>query len=91
MVNRLHHRLKTMETHAQRLLTDLHFISVLIYPHDRAEAALENWLAERLRCTCHPDCPGKRVGAVLPKKAPSAEAWSERAQAYYAQRRGSHA
>ena len=82
MVNRLHHRLTVMETHAQRLLPDPHFSSVLIYPHHMAEAALENWLTERLRCTCHPDCPGKRVGAVLPEKAPSVEAWAARDQHY---------
>ena len=91
MVSWLHHLLKSMDTHAQRRLTDPYFINVLIYPHYMAEAALENYLAERLRCTCHPDCPGKRVGAILPKKAPSAEAWPARAQAYYVKRRGSHA
>ena len=76
-MNRLHHRLKTMETHAQRLLTDSHFISVPIYPCHIAEAALEDWLAEQLRCHCRPDCPGKRVGAVLPGKC-SPEAWTNR-------------
>jgi hypothetical protein len=63
-----------METHVQRLLPDPHVISVLIYPRHMAEVALEDWFAEQLRCHCHPDCPGKRVGAVLPEKAPLVEA-----------------
>jgi hypothetical protein len=88
MVNRLHHRLKIMETQAQRLLPNPHFISVLIYPHHMAEYTLEGWLAEQLRCHCRPDCPGRRVGAVLPEKSPSAEAWSERYQPYARERTG---
>jgi hypothetical protein len=74
MVKRFHHRLKVMETHAQRLLPDPHVISVLIYPRHLAEASLEDWLSEQLRCHCRPDCPGKRIGAVLAEKAPLAEA-----------------
>jgi hypothetical protein len=58
----------------QRLFPDPHFINVLIYPRQMAEASLEDWFAEQLRCHCRPNCPGKRVGAVLPEKAPSAEA-----------------
>jgi hypothetical protein len=73
VVNRLHSRLKIMEAHAQRLLTDSHFISVLIYPRQMPEAALEERLAEQLRCHCRPDCPGKRIGAVLPEKCSPAE------------------
>jgi hypothetical protein len=85
MVNRLHHRLKIMETQAQRLLPAPHFISVLIYPRHMAEAALEDWLAEQLRCHCRPDCPGKFVGVVLPEKC-SPEEWTEMAQRHYQRR-----
>jgi hypothetical protein len=75
-MNRLRHRLKVMETQAQRLLPNPHFISVLIYPRHMAEAALEGWLSEQLRCHCRPDCPGRRVGAVLPEKC-SPEEWTD--------------
>jgi hypothetical protein len=79
---RFHHRLKVLETHAKQLLPDPHFISVLIYPWHMAEDTLEGWLSEQLRCHCRPDCPGKRVGAVLPEKC-SPEEWTDRAQAFY--------
>jgi hypothetical protein len=87
----LRHRIKALEIRDQSRRLDSHFINVLIYPRHMAEDALEGWLSEQLRCTCRPDCPGKCVGTILPKKAPSAEAWAVRAQAYYAKRRGSHA
>jgi hypothetical protein len=91
MVSWLYHLLKRVETHAQRLLRDPHVISVLIYPHQMAEAALDNCLDERLRCTYHTDCPGKYVGAILLKKAHRPRHGMAQAQAYYTQRRGNHA
>ena len=76
-MNRLRHRPKIMKIHAQRLLTDSHFISMLKYSRQTAAAALENWLAEQVRCLCRPNCPGKHVGAVLPENC-SPEAWTNR-------------
>jgi hypothetical protein len=64
-----------------------HRIPVLFYPWDLPDEARDAWLAEQLACTCRPNCPGKGYGALVPQKAPSVEAWAQRARDYY-QRRG---
>ena len=47
---------------------------------------------EELPCACgQVGCPEMTIGILVPAKAPSVEAWAQRAQAYYAQRSGSHA
>jgi hypothetical protein len=48
------------------------------------------WMAKALACDSEPNCPGKRVGAVIPAKL-SPEEWTMRAQQYYTQRRNSDA
>jgi hypothetical protein len=52
----------------------------------------DTWLREAVQSSCgQRGCPELRIGLVLPEKAPSAQAWAERAQAYCAQRSGCHA
>ena len=84
-MRRLCNRLRVIEALVRHQQTNPHFISVLQYPWDLDHDAREAWIAEQLTCDCSPTCPGKRVGAILPEKALSVEAWAERAQAYYAQ------
>jgi hypothetical protein len=67
-----------------------HCIPVVMTPWFIDEDERTAWMAEARACDCQPDCPGKRVGAVLPAKL-SPEEWTVRAEAYYAQRRGSDA
>jgi hypothetical protein len=44
----------------------------------------ETWLAEAVTYPCgERGCPEFRIGLVILEKAPSAEAWAERAAAYY--------
>jgi hypothetical protein len=76
-VRRLIHRLTSLETRAQSRQADAHFIHMLKYPCHLACDALEAWIAEQLACGCYPDCPGKRVGLLLPEKCKTAEDWAE--------------
>jgi hypothetical protein len=79
-------RIAHLETQ-QRLRDQMeHFIPVLMTPWFFDEDERDAWMAEALACSCQPDCPGKRVGAVLPAKLRTEE-WTMRAQQYYAQRR----
>jgi hypothetical protein len=84
-MRRLCNRLRVIETEVRHQQPDLHFISVLQPPWDLDHDAREAWIAEQLTCDSSLTCPGKRVGAILPEKGLSVEAWAERAQAYYAQ------
>jgi hypothetical protein len=86
-IERRLHNLEVRQHHGQ---ADAHVISVLQYPWGLHAEDQEPWLAEQLACDCRPDCPGKHVGALVPAKC-TAEAWTARAQAFYAQRRGCHA
>jgi hypothetical protein len=83
----LERRIIRIEAYQRARDTEGHWIPVLCYPWDLPDDAQEVWLAEQRACTCTPGCPGKRYGALLPAKAPSVEAWSERVQQYYARRR----
>jgi hypothetical protein len=66
--------------------------TVVQYPWDLPDGDRDRWLREELPCTCgQVGCPLLTIGALFPAKAPSAEAWAERVQTYYAQRRGCHA
>jgi hypothetical protein len=84
-------RISRIEAYRRDRVSEGHWIPVLFYPWELPDDAQEVWLAEQRACACTPGCPGKRYGALLPEKAPSVEAWAERAQQYYAQRRGHHA
>jgi len=84
-------RISRIEAYRHTRDREGHWTPVLFYPWDLPHDAQDTWLTERLACACTPGCPGKHYGALLPEKAPSVEAWAERAQAYDAQRRGSHA
>jgi hypothetical protein len=77
------------EQHRRSALTE-HLIPVLITPWFVDEDACNTWMAAALACHCQPNCPGRRVGGVLPAKL-SPEEWTMRAQQYYAQRRNSDA
>jgi hypothetical protein len=68
-----------------------HFMNVVSTPWHMDGGAIDHWLREELACACGQlGCPERRIGALLPEKTPSVETWTERAQAYYAQR-GNHA
>jgi hypothetical protein len=75
--------------HRLRAATE-HFIPVLMTPWFFDENERDTWMAEALACHCQPDCPGKRIGAVLPAKL-SPDDWTLRAQQYYAQQSTSDA
>jgi hypothetical protein len=50
------------------------------------------WLREEVPCTYgEQKCPEMRIGLMLPEKAPSIQAWTERVQTYCARRSGSQA
>jgi hypothetical protein len=79
-------RLNTLEARQAQVQGHAHFIPILFQPWDLDLAARDAWLAEQLACDCRPECPGKRVGALVPEKAPSAKAWAERCQQWQAKR-----
>jgi hypothetical protein len=82
----LERRIQHLEEQHSRGTMREHFIPVLLTPWLVEEDERDPWMAEVLACDCQPNCPGKRVGAVLPAKL-SPEQWTARAQQYYAQRR----
>jgi hypothetical protein len=85
-------RLIRLETYQRQRNGRPHHLSVVQYPWDLPDGDRDRWLREELPCVCgRVGCPLLTIGVLLPAKAPSAEAWTERAQTYYAQRRGSHA
>jgi hypothetical protein len=65
-----------------------HFIASVRVPWDLpAGVDREAWLAAEVTCPCgEQGCPEFRIGLVVPAKAPSVEAWAERAQQYYQRR-----
>jgi hypothetical protein len=79
---RLDDRLRRLEHAHQGRIGAQHWIPVLFYPWDLPDEAKAAWLAEQLACTCRPGCSGKGYGALMPAKAPSPEAWAERARQY---------
>jgi hypothetical protein len=85
-------RVVRLEEHQRKRNGRLHPLAVVQYPWDLPEGDRDRWLGEELPCTCgQVGCPLLIIGALLPVKAPSAEAWAERAQPYYVQRKGRHA
>jgi hypothetical protein len=72
-------RLRRLE--ARRVRPVSHFVSIAYYPWHRGEPD-DAWL-RGLVCPCGRwGCPEFRIGAILPEKAPSADAWAERARQY---------
>lgn len=82
----LEKRISRIEAYRQDRAREGHWIPILFSPWDLPDDAQELWLAEQLACVCRPGCPGKRCGALLPQKAPSVEAWTQRAREYYQRR-----
>ncbi len=76
----LERRITRLEGSACVRPTVEHFISVLRYPYGLHEGALQAWLTERCRCDGTPECPGKRIGLLLPEAEPSPAAWAMKAQ-----------
>ena len=70
-------RLARLEEHArQQRRTLSHFIPVARYPW-QGDGPAADWLAA-LVCPCgQRACPQLSIGALLPDKAPSPEAWDE--------------
>jgi hypothetical protein len=76
-------RLRRLE--ARRRQPVSHFLSVAYYPWHWGEPNDDWWRA--LVCPCDQrGCPELRVGASVPEKAPSPEAWAERARQYQEER-----
>ena len=64
----------------------VHFISIVRYPWRGAEPEAD-WLRS-LVCPCgQRACPQLRIGALLPEKAPSAEAWAAEVRRYQERQR----
>jgi hypothetical protein len=64
-----------------------HHVSVVSYPWDLPDGDRDRWIRKELPCACGAiGCPEMTIGLVAPAKAPSAEAWSQAAQVYYAPR-----
>lgn len=83
----LEKHISCIEAYQHDRASEGHWIPLLFSLWDLPDDARHVWLAEQRACACMPGCPGKCYGALLPQKAPSAEAWAKRAQTYYAQRR----
>jgi hypothetical protein len=88
---RYRQRVARLEEYRRKRRPPSHFLSVVCTPWQMDGGAIDHWHREELACACgQVGCPELRVGALLPEKAPSVEAWAERAQAYDALR-GNHA
>ena len=90
---RYRQRVMRIEEYRRCRMPPSHFVVSVHVPWDLPRGMNQDtWLQEDVLCTCgQKGCHEVRIGLVLPDKAPSPEAWAERAQAYYAQRRGHHA
>jgi hypothetical protein len=86
---RYRQRVTRLEEYRRTRLPPNHFVMSVRVPWDLPDGMdQETWLREAVRCACGQlRCPEMRIGLVLPEKAPSPQAWCERAQQYYAQRR----
>jgi hypothetical protein len=85
---RYRHRIVRLEEYRRTRLPPSHFVMSVRVPWDLpAGMDQETWLQEEVLCTCgERGCPELRIGLVLPEKAPSPQAWCDRARQYYAQR-----
>jgi hypothetical protein len=77
----LERRINELEARQCRGQAGNHFIPILQYPWDVDPAASDTWLAQQIACDCRSDCPGKRVGVLVPAKCTPGE-WTAKAQAY---------
>jgi hypothetical protein len=83
---RYRQRVTRLEEYRRTRLPPSHFLSIVRTPWDLDPADEDAWL-QTLVCACgQVGCPELRIGALVPEKAPSPEAWGERVQQYYAQR-----
>jgi hypothetical protein len=81
-------RLVRLETYQRQCHGRPHHLSIVKDPWELPDEDRARWLQEDLPCACgQVGCPDMTIGALLPGKTPSIEAWAKRAQEYYAQRR----
>jgi hypothetical protein len=60
-----------------------HCVPVVCTLWDLGEADEARWVSEAVTCACgRRGCPELQIGALLPGKAPSADAWGARDQGY---------
>jgi hypothetical protein len=85
---RYRQRITRIEAYRRRRTPPSHFLMSVRVPWDLLVGMDQaTWLVEEVTCPCgQRDCPEFRIGLVLPEKAPSAEAWADRAAAYYQRR-----
>jgi hypothetical protein len=88
---RYRHRIVRLEEYRRTRLPPSHFLSVVCTPWDLAHADLDDSLQTLMCPYGQRGCPDLQIGALVPEKAPLAAAWSERVQAYNAQRKGGNA
>jgi hypothetical protein len=69
-------RLARIEAYQRRRMPFSHFVSIVLVPWERPVGTdQETWLREEVMCRCgRRGCSELRIGALLPEKAPSAEA-----------------
>ena len=80
---RYRQRVARLEEYRCKRRPPSHFMSVVCTPWHMNGGAIDHWLREEVACPCGTvGCPDLRIGALLPEKAPSVEAWAERAQQY---------
>jgi len=81
---RFRQRIVRLEEYRRRRLPPDHFLTSVRVPWDLPPGMdTDTWLQTEVVCSCgQRGCPEMRIGAVWPDKAPSAEAWGERMQAY---------
>lgn len=80
---RYERRLRQLEARRQQSVS--HFIAIVYYPWHQREPD-HDW-RRVVVCPCgQRGCPELRISAILPEKAPSAEAWAERARRYREER-----
>jgi hypothetical protein len=85
---RYRQRLRRLEAYQRQRRGRSHHLSVVHYPWDLPDEGRARWRREELPCACgRGHCPQMTIGLLVPATAPSVEAWAERAQQYYAQRR----
>ena len=87
---RYRQRVMRIEEYRRRRMPPSHFVVSVHVPWDLPRGMNQDtWLREEVTCACgQRGCSELRIGLVLPEKAPSAEAWTARAEAYYSHRRG---
>jgi hypothetical protein len=84
---RYRQRIVRLEEYRRTRLPPSHFLPIVRTPWDLDHVDCDDWL-QTLVCACgQVGCPELRIGALLPEKAPSAQAWGDRVQQYYAQRK----